>query len=45
MSVPERKFCPMCEQEVEIIFVRKPDVDLKLCKNCGTAVSVRYKDS
>jgi hypothetical protein len=45
MSTVERKFCPVCEQEAEIIFVRKPDVDLKLCKNCGTAISVLYKDS
>jgi Zn ribbon nucleic-acid-binding protein len=45
MAQIERRVCPVCEQEAEVVLVRKPDVDLKLCKNCGTAVSVLYKDS
>jgi Zn ribbon nucleic-acid-binding protein len=45
MNEEERKFCPVCEKQAEVILVRKPDIDLKLCKNCGNAVSVLYKDS
>jgi Zn ribbon nucleic-acid-binding protein len=45
MKLTERKFCPQCEKVTEMIFVSKPDVDLKTCKECGSAVSIRYKDS
>ena len=41
----ERKFCPVCNKENEVTYLRKPDVDLKLCKECGSAVSILYKDS
>jgi Zn ribbon nucleic-acid-binding protein len=41
----EYKFCPVCNKENEVTYVRKPDVDLKLCMECGSAVSILYKDS
>lgn len=40
----ERRTCPVCMRETEIEFVRKPDVDLKICKNCGAAIAILYKD-
>ena len=40
----ERKFCPICNKDRDVALVRKPDVDLKICKECGSAVSIRYKD-
>jgi hypothetical protein len=44
-KLSERKFCPNCKKETDLVFVSKPDVDLKLCEECGTAVSIRYKDT
>jgi len=41
---PEKKYCPVCNEINEVVFVRKPDVDLKLCKKCGGVVSILYKD-
>ena len=41
---PEKKYCPVCNEISEVVFVRKPDVDLKLCKKCGGVVSILYKD-
>jgi|GEM_PF-3630695 NMD protein affecting ribosome stability and mRNA decay len=43
-SMTEMKYCPICHKEVDVEYVAKPDVDLKVCKNCGAAVSIRYKD-
>ena len=43
-SVAKKRFCPMCGREVQVRLVRKPDVDIKVCTNCGRAVSIRYKD-
>ncbi len=40
----ETKYCPICHMEVQVEHVTKPDVDLKVCKKCGAAVSIRYKD-
>ncbi len=40
----ERKFCPTCRIDSEVEFVSKPDVNLKICKKCGSAVSIQYKD-
>ena len=40
----ERKYCPICHVETVVEYVTKPDVDLKVCKNCGAAVSILYKD-
>jgi hypothetical protein len=45
ISLSERKFCPVCKKETEVVFVSKPDIDLKICKECDSAVSIRYKDS
>lgn len=39
----ERKRCPICNMETEVDYVRKPEVDLKVCKNCGAVVSILYK--
>lgn len=39
----ETKYCPFCRREVEVKYSNKPDVDLKICTNCGAAVSIRYK--
>ena len=44
ISMTETKYCPICHKEVEVEYVDKPDADLKICKNCGAAVSIRYKD-
>lgn len=41
----EQKFCPFCLSSVEVMYVSKPDVDLKICEKCGGVVSIRYKDS
>ena len=41
----ESKFCPMCGTETEVTLVVKPDVNLKICKRCGGAVSIQYKDT
>jgi hypothetical protein len=43
-SMTEMKYCPICHKEVEVEYVTKPDADLKVCKNCGAAVSIRYND-
>jgi NMD protein affecting ribosome stability and mRNA decay len=40
----EKKICPVCMKEVEIEFVSKADVDLKICKSCGAAISILYKE-
>ena len=40
----EKKYCPACNEIGDVIFVRKPDADLKLCKKCGRVVSILYKD-
>lgn len=40
----ERKYCAICNEINGVVFVRKPDVDLKLCKKCGGVVSILYKD-
>jgi rRNA maturation endonuclease Nob1 len=42
--VPETKYCPICGNNVEVEYIMKPDVDLKVCKKCGSAVSIRFKD-
>jgi len=44
-KMTEQKYCPICEKESEVEFVSKPDVDLKVCKVCGSAVAIRYKDT
>lgn len=41
----ETKFCPICQIETEVSLVVKPDVNLKICKKCGAAISIQYKDS
>lgn len=41
----EKKFCPICRAETEVSLVVKPDVNLKICKKCGAAVSIQYKDT
>ncbi len=41
----EKKFCPTCGKETDIELVKKPDVDLKICTVCGSAVSILYKDT
>lgn len=44
LVLAEIKYCPLCRKEVGVKSVAKPDVDLKICENCGAAVSIRYKD-
>ena len=44
LSLNERKLCPICHMETGVEYVSKPDVDLKVCKNCGAAVSILYKE-
>jgi ribosome-binding protein aMBF1 (putative translation factor) len=41
----EKMFCPICSKEIEVQYVRKADVDLKICKSCGAAISILYKES
>ncbi|MGI0091341.1 MAG: hypothetical protein ACREBS_06495 [Nitrososphaerales archaeon] len=41
----ETKYCPICQIEPKVSYVVKPDIELKICKNCGSAVSILYKDS
>lgn len=41
----EKRVCPICMKEVEVELIRKPDVDLRICGNCGAAISILYKES
>jgi len=40
-----KKYCSTCQKVTEFSHVAKPDVELKLCKECGHVVSILYKDS